>query len=58
MIVDQTVLDVISNGTTATKRSAVTDGVKLWPNGVVPYVISTHLCKISRRDYSSKLLQS
>jgi hypothetical protein len=49
MIIDQTMMNIIANQTVNTKRSAVTNGVRLWWNGVVPYIINKQLCKISKR---------
>ena len=44
MIIDQKVWDIITNQTIVeNKRSAVTSGVMLWPNGIVPYTIDRQL---------------
>ena len=43
MVKDQTVLDIVRNQTGDSKRSATTNGVKLWKNGIVPYIISNQL---------------
>lgn len=45
MIIDHTVWNIITNQTVAikSKRSAVTNGVKLWPRRTVPYTINSQL---------------
>ncbi|CAB3994764.1 zinc metallo ase nas-4-like [Paramuricea clavata] len=43
MIIDKTMMNIIANQTVNTKRSAVTNGVRLWSNGVVPYIINNQL---------------